>query len=132
MSNKEKPPCERVFGWLKNNLGKHCLAVLTGTDWRALQAAVQILDLYGYCDSEHEASILQAFGSCVMQMQPGAARELAYHAIAMQAEWYSRAELWARAGLPPFSRVRICAFDFASGGRGENHFKPQSRVGGAA
>ena len=42
---KQKPKCETLLPWLKANLGKHCLGPLTGTDAKALAAAVQTIEL---------------------------------------------------------------------------------------
>ena len=46
MAKKQKAVCESIWGWLAANLGKRCAAGLTGTDARALMAAVQIVELW--------------------------------------------------------------------------------------
>lgn len=97
------------MSWLKLNLGPHCLGALTGQDTRALRAAVQIVELYQYCDDSQ--SCAQAFGLIVRQMQPST-RRLAFHAIAMLTEWEYRATLWELARLPPFSEhPGVCKFE---------------------
>lgn len=121
---KAKPVCVSVFPWLKANLGKWCLGVLTGQDYRALRTAAQCVELFANCDSEAEPRALTAFRECVLAMQPEA-RELAFHAIAHVLDWGDRYRLWALAGLPAFERVRVCAY--GPGGRGDSHFKPLPR-----
>ena len=90
----EKPVAATVLPWLKANLGS--LAELTGTDHKALQAAVHIVELCCYAPSD---PLYQAFGACVREMQPKCQR-FAYHAIAHVADWGNRARWWKAAGLP--------------------------------
>jgi hypothetical protein len=111
---KNAPLSKTVFAWLKANLGKNCLGVLTGQDEKALACAVQMVPVW--CNSDDRAAVAQAFGLIVRQMQPSA-RELAFHAIAHAADWGHRVELWNEAGLPLWDRVRICAF--GPGGKGD-------------
>jgi len=92
--------------WLKANLGKNCLAPMTGTDSRALAAAVQTVELYAY---HEDAGILEAFGRLVKCMQPST-RELAFHAIAHVLDWPDRRRVWMEADLPEF-QPRRCAFE---------------------
>lgn len=86
----------RVGPWLKANLGPRCLAPLTGTDARALIAAVQIVELWS---EGRSASAAQSFRLVVLEMQQHT-RGLAYHAIAHVMDWSHRQELWIAAGLP--------------------------------
>jgi len=107
---KPKPKCETVLPWLKANLGERCLAPLTGTDARALQAAVQIIELYSY---DSDLSVLAAFALVVQRMQPST-QELAYHATAHVMDWSDRARVWVRAGLADcanFRPPRKCAYE---------------------
>ena len=104
---KTKPVCESVFPWLKANLGNESLAVLTGTDRRALMAAVQIVELNAYDSCQ---SNIDAFGDIVRRMQPSA-RELAYHAIAHVSDWSDRNRIWESAGLDPIANPRVCQFE---------------------
>ena len=92
---KEKPPCEQIMTWLRLNLGVGALGALTGTDAKALTAAVHIMELYAYAGDE---SLLDAFRVVVLQMQP-TTREFAYHTIAQVLNWSDRARLWSLAGL---------------------------------
>jgi len=108
-----QPLAKTVFPWLKANLGKGCLGVLTGQDFKALAAAVQLVPVW--CNSDDRAQVAHAFRLVVEQMQPSA-RELAFHAIAHAADWGHRYELWASSGLPMFERVRVCAY--GPGGNG--------------
>ncbi len=103
---RTKPACEKLYPWLRSNLGKRCLGVLTGTDARALAAAVHIVELYSYCG---EQSVAQAFGAVVLQMQPQA-RYLAYHSIAMIMNWEDRPTLWIAANLPEINPGQ-CSFE---------------------
>ena len=102
---KAKPHCEALVTFLRLNLGgRGALAALTGTDWKALDAAVHILTLYCYGGDE---STLVAFRLVVMKMQPKS-MEMAYHAIAYLMDWDNRAELWLRAGLPTDIPIHRC------------------------
>lgn len=103
---KPKPPCTTVLPWLKANLGPHCLAPLTGTDTRALFAAVQIIELYSIQPND---TILGAFRSVVLQMQDST-KHLAFHAIAHVMDWGHRGELWERAGLPKPHNLPQCEY----------------------
>ncbi len=99
------PPAVSVWPWLRANLGPSACGMLTGTDARALEAAVQIVHLWSRGGSD--SLLPTAFRACVLEMQP-AAREFAYHAIAHIGEWSSRARVWALASLPPLQAVRRC------------------------
>ena len=114
MSTTRQPLSKTVFPWLKANLGKHCLGVLSGQDRYALETAVQFAALWG--NSDDRAGIAPAFKLIVEQMQPQA-RQLAFHAIAHALDWGHRFELWAQAGLPAFERVWVCAY--GPGGKGD-------------
>lgn len=103
---KNKPVSETVLPWLRANLGKHCLGALTGSDLKALRAAVHIIELYAY--DEHP-SLLVAFAHVVRRMQPST-RSLAYHAIAHVLDWGDRSRIWVAADLPEFAPER-CAFE---------------------
>jgi hypothetical protein len=103
---KPKPVCETLMPWLKANLGPRCLAPLTGTDARALRAAVQIIDLYAEC---RDAGLPAAFGAVVGQMQPNC-RFLAYHAIAHILDWSDRAHVWQLSGLPSIN-PGVCTYE---------------------
>jgi hypothetical protein len=92
-----------IVDWLQFNLGS--TAPLTGTDHRALRAAVAILELYAY---DGDASLLtNAFGAVVRRMQP-TTREYAYHTIAAVLDWNDRARIWAEAGLTPIAKPWRC------------------------
>lgn len=93
---KAKPECEDLRRWLVANLGKEALAPLTGTDARALAAAVHIVELYSY---DRQPRVAQAFGLVVSRMQEKT-RYLAFHSIAKVMEWDTRFELWTLANLP--------------------------------
>lgn len=90
-----KPYCKSLTAWLIANLGKGCLAALTGTDSRALQAAVHIIDAHSY---DRSRANVDAFGLVVGRMQKST-QYLAFHAIAHVMDWDDRAPIWASAGL---------------------------------
>ncbi len=112
MSPRPKADCDEcVYTFLRGNLGRSALGALTGTDSKALAAAVHILRLYAY---NGHAGALEAFRLVVLEMQP-TTREFAYHAIAWVSEWHNRDLWWARAGLPALERVSTCEME--PGGR---------------
>jgi hypothetical protein len=96
-SMKSSPPSVTIFAWLKANLGPKCLGGLTSTDTKALQAAVQIIELYAYDGNDQ---IMPAFNAVVRRMQPSS-QYLAYHAIAHVMDWPHRREIWLKSNLPP-------------------------------
>lgn len=102
MTTRPDPTCKGLMKWLRLNLGRSALAALTGTDSKALCAAVHILELYNYGGDD---STLEAFRLVVLKMVHP---ELAYHAIAYLMDWHNRGEVWAAAGLPPLERVSRC------------------------
>jgi len=102
----QKPACQRIFQWLRDNLGKGSLGALTHTDTYALMAAMQIIELYAYA---REPQILIAFRNCVSLMQPQC-REFAYHGIAMVMNWEDRDIIWQECELPTFAS-RKCKFE---------------------
>ena len=104
---KNQPPSVTIFQWLRANLGPRCLAPLTGTDTRALRAAVEIIELYSY---HTRPELLKAFGIVVSSGMQKSTQELAYHAIAHLLNWEDRARLWDAAGLPLFD-PQVCSFE---------------------
>ena len=106
---KERAKCETLRGWLKANLGHGCLAPCTGTDFRALDAAVQIVELYAYSPSK---DLQKAFGIVVSKMQ-SSTRELAFHSIAHCLDWHIRRGFWMDAGLDieEVRNFRRCKFE---------------------
>lgn len=87
-----------LFKWLKANLGKRCLAALTGYDAPALVAAYAIAEAMCNADSECLPHLHRAFGEVVRTMQPKC-RGLAYHAIAKARNWSDRYHVWKSAAL---------------------------------
>lgn len=96
-----------VLDWLHSNLGGYALAPLTGSDTRALRAAVQIVEQFSY---DRHPTVLRAFALCVLRMQPKC-RELAYHAIAHPMDWSDRATVWKAAGLAFLNPQLKCSFE---------------------
>lgn len=107
MSAREKPVCQDVLSWLRANLGAAALGALTGTDHRALAAAVHIVTLYTYSGDDRA---LQALGPVVRVMQERT-RYLAYHAIAHVMDWDDRARVWQLAQLPAPVLLRGCQYE---------------------
>ncbi len=105
---KTKKPCEQVYPWLRANFGPNCLAPLTSTDSRALDAAVQIIELWAF-DSEGDET-LRAFEIVVLRMQPHT-RQLAYHAIAHVVNWEDRERVWKACSLPPVANPWRAKFE---------------------
>jgi hypothetical protein len=103
----QKPHSITISRWLKDNLGKNALAGQTGTDQRALLAAVQIIELYSY---DLHQPLLAAFGAVVERMQEKQ-RFLAYHAIAHVLDWTYRKPVWIGAGLPELTNIPGCIFE---------------------
>ena len=115
MSTKQKLPAETVSKWLRDQLGKHCLGGLTGQDWKALQAAAQIIHLYAY---DGNKNVLQAFALVVSRMQRSQ-QELAYHAIAHVLDWPERDRIWlSLPALEPIASPRVCAWEPGGSERG--------------
>jgi hypothetical protein len=98
------PYSSTVRTWLRNNLGKNCLAPLTSQDSLALDAATQTAALWAYTRRENLAA---AFAATVQQMQPST-QHLAYHVVAHAGNWSDRQELWDLAGLPSIP-IRRCS-----------------------
>lgn len=110
----EKPKCQTVLPWLKANLGPRCLNGLTSTDFAALQAAVQIAELWVFTGCE---TLPPAFGAVVRQMQEKE-RELAFHSVAHCGEWEDRWVMWNGAGLDVPENLRRCAYEPGGSQRG--------------
>jgi hypothetical protein len=108
-STKPKPYAATIAMWLRDNLGP-CLGGLTGQDWPALKAAVQIVELW--CSADHTGKVhaANAFQCVVNAMQPNL-RYLAFHAIAHVGSWSHREQLWQQAGLPVLQRIPRCKFE---------------------
>lgn len=100
-----------IFKWLRSNLGKRCLGVLTSTDTAALVASVNLSNLIGYSSAPPE--LFQAYAAIVKAMQPES-RYLAYHAIACELDWGHRRMIWQHA-LPEHLALGwpncLCAFE---------------------
>ncbi len=106
----QKPYCATLGPWLTANLGKGWAAPLTGQDWPALKAAVEIINAYTSSDGEGKKQCLIAFGAMVRCMQPSC-QYLAYHAIAHAYDWSARDEIWDAALCPeiPEHYYRRCS-----------------------
>lgn len=113
MSTKpDKPPCQAVRIWLRDNLGKQALGCLTGQSARSLSAAVHLMALYSYCDSDAEPHVLMAFRHVVLTTHEGSfERELIYHSIAYVMEWSTRDRVWALCSLPPIENRHRCKYE---------------------
>lgn len=103
-----KPPAATVGNWLREN--GHALGGLTGQDWPALKAAVQVAQLWISSDFDGQQQAAIAFNACVRAMQPHL-RYLAYHAIAHVGDWGHRSQLWSAAQLPPLDNPGRCKYE---------------------
>lgn len=90
---REKPPCEQVRPWLRDRLGKHALAPLSGQDAVALSAFAHVVALWGRSDGNGRRLAVIAGRAIVLAMQP-AARALARTSIPCVLDWSHEAELW--------------------------------------
>ena len=88
-----------LFKWLRSNLGKNCLAPLTGSDASALVATHAIAEAMCNADSTQMPDLYHAFRHVVLTMQPKC-RGFAFHIIAKARDWSDRLPTWMRAGLP--------------------------------
>lgn len=113
MASQKKNPSNTLFNWLREQLGKGCLAMLVGSDAAALQAAVLIVETWCYSDSSQRPHCLNAFRETVLILQPKC-RLFAYHAIAHVHDWSTRATFWHEAGLPPIENLLLCQHEPAA------------------
>lgn len=104
---KTQSQSSRVLKWLRDN--KINTAPLTGTDVKALLAAVEIIELYSYHDHQ---GVLTAFREVVLCMQEKT-RGIAWHSIAMVMDWEDRDRVWTASGLPVcwHGTRSICAYE---------------------
>lgn len=107
--SKPQPITDRVAIFLKGNLGKKCLAPLTGTDYRALMAGALIIEAYS---GDRNRDYLDAFRLVVSRMQRKC-WPLAFHTIACLTNWEERMTIWMKAGLPtaPLENMPVCEMD---------------------
>jgi hypothetical protein len=87
---------------MHTNYGKHCLAPLTGTDWRAFEALVHAWELWAYTRSE------AAFAACVglLQCMQRSTRDLGVALVPFAADWSDEEnvrERLCKCGLPGVS-----------------------------
>lgn len=102
-----KPYSATISAWLTANLGKHWGGALTGQDWPALKAVVEIVNAYASSDGEGRKNCVAAFGAMVLTMQPSC-RYLAFHAVAHVLDWSDRWRLFRAAGLEIPTGMREC------------------------
>lgn len=93
-----KPHAATIGPWLTENLGKGWAGPLTGQDWPALKAAVEIMNAYSSSDEEGQMHCVVAFKAMVLTMQPSC-RYLAFHAVAHVMDWSTRWQIWRACGL---------------------------------
>lgn len=103
-----KPPAQTIGKWLRDN--GHSLGALTGQDWRALRAAVQVADLWLNADYEGQTQAAIAFNACVRSMQRST-WYLAFHSIAHVGDWSHRITLWNAAQMPPLIHIPRCTHE---------------------
>ncbi|RYD39781.1 MAG: hypothetical protein EOP85_15380 [Verrucomicrobiaceae bacterium] len=108
MAKTRQPVSKTIRPWLRENLGRTCLAPLTGTDHAALDAAVHLLELYAR--DRGDTSPLTAFRIAVMRMQPTCHR-YAFHAIAHVLDWKDRGIIWSYLELPLPQYIGLCKYE---------------------
>lgn len=99
---------KEIFSWLKANLGKHCLGVLTSTDSAALVASVNLSNLINYESAPED--LFAAYRAIIAAMQPQS-RHLAYHAIACELDWNHRRMIWCSAGMAEWIPGSRCVWE---------------------
>lgn len=105
-----KKPTETVFPWLRENLGKQCLGCLTGYSGKAVLAAFQVIVAYNSSDERAEKALLQSF-RLIVETLDRPERELVYHSIAHVMNWWDRALIFEKAGLPPIENPSRCKYE---------------------
>ncbi|MCW1922686.1 hypothetical protein OKA05_08985 [Luteolibacter arcticus] len=111
---KNAPVSVTLIPWLKDNLGKGCLAGICSGELDALSAAIHIVALTGY-EYPRKPVLTRAFGDVVLTLQEKHF-PLAYHAIAHVLDWGDRDRLWLIANLPDIE-PGLCQYE--PGGRGQ-------------
>lgn len=89
----EKPICKTTGQWLIGQLGKGCLAPLTGQDAAALHAFAHLLRLYSFADIGGRGAAIDAMAATTRAMQPQLhhlAKKLIPHAL----DWSDEEPLW--------------------------------------
>lgn len=100
MSRPEKPCCQTGPTWIRARLkDKAALAPLTDQDWRALQAFIHLVALYGNSDAVGQNYALLAMSHTVAAMQPST-RHLAKAVIPHVLDWGDEARIWNQLALP--------------------------------
>ena len=94
-SRPEKPVCRDYVVFLKEHLGKDCLAPLTGQDARALHAFLHAVQLWGNSDTDGRRHAEMAMRALVLAMQEKT-RFLAKRAIPRVLDWSHEADIWGR------------------------------------
>lgn len=96
MAAQEKPYCQSAPHWVAHRLkDKAALAPLTGQDWRAFQAFVHLVALYGNSDGEGRRAAVLAMFHTLKAMQPST-RHLAKAAIPHVLDWGDEERLWSQ------------------------------------
>lgn len=91
----EKPVCRDYAAFLKEHMGRDCLAPLTGQDARALHAFLHAVQLWGNSDPEGQRHAETAMRALVLAMQPHC-RLIAKRAIPRVLDWGHEARIWGR------------------------------------
>lgn len=104
-ANTAKANCDALWTWLRLNLGRRALAALTGTDVKALAAAVHILRLHAYSGHDALLSALRTrrVGDAALDASVRVSHDRVRVRMAFPRSW---GEL---AGLPPYERIWILA-----------------------
>jgi hypothetical protein len=90
---RENPVCRTAPRWLLAQLGKDCLAPLTGQDARALHAFVHLAELYLCSDEAGQRQAIRAMAATVQAMQPHT-RRLCKKSIPHVGDWGHEEQIW--------------------------------------
>lgn len=93
---KTQPICQTTPTWIRHRLqDRSALAPLTGQDWRALEAFLHLVALYGNSDETGRQCAVMGMACCVCAMQP-TTRFLAKAGIPHVLDWSDEDRLWAQ------------------------------------
>lgn len=86
-------PCAEIGKWLRVNVGKYCLAPLTGQDHAALFAIAHLLNAYARSDDNGRKALAVALAYTASAMQPSV-RYLVKRAVPYAMDWSHESEVW--------------------------------------
>lgn len=88
-----KPPPKIAQEFVRAHLGRHAFAPLTGTDWRAWNAFVYLLELWGVSRDPHALDAMRATLACA-QTRHEDVMQVFVQTIPAMLDWCHVAEIW--------------------------------------